>query len=90
MTVAFNGAEVRVSGAGFVSGDRVTVALSQSPDGSNSVQIGRKTVDRRGRFRTDPFVMPFQNPSVIYIIVTGPKGPPLITPYVVAQPTAAP
>ena len=90
VTVAFNGAELRVSGAGFVTGDKVTVALSQNADGSNSVQIGRKTVDRRGRFRTDPFVMPFQNPSVIYIIVTGTKGPPLITPYVVVAPTAAP
>jgi hypothetical protein len=90
VTIALNNAEIRVSGVNWTPGDRVTISLSQNPDGSGAVQMDRKNVGRNGRFRSDRIIPPFQNATIIYVVVAGRSGPPVITPIIYAQPTAAP
>jgi hypothetical protein len=89
-TVTFDGTLIDVSGSRWSAGDRITITMSESIDGANGVIVGKLKVAANGRWVLADVLVPFKDPGIVYVIVTGRPGFKTITPVMIKEPTPAP
>jgi hypothetical protein len=72
---------LRVSGSNWTPRDRVTISLSDNPDGADAVELDRVRVGANGRFNFNTRLQ--QAPSgPLYVVVEDTRGERVIAPVI--------
>ena len=88
-TVGAGGTLINISGARWPAGDRVTISLTENTNGLDAIVVGRRTVAANGRFALNDVLLPFKDPTIVYVITVG-RSQRVVTVLVLKEPTPMP